>query len=336
MSFANKPYLQPLRNEPIHVQYLNVAESALLFKSNTNLSSSHDFNTLKNFDTPSEYNRSISTATENDGLNIENSYFQLSKSSRSEFNNSSNSSKFNNTETLTTTTTLVNLTNKEHDYNGSVFNSSTKSTSQSSSKGSARRKMPSKINLLSNHQARMRKLEKLMNKNIILTPIAIIFSIIIAIILFISIFTDYYEYSYYDINALNRKILNENNSTLNDIEQKFLNISNKTSSSFSSFIIHHNKSSSEIEASDIVNLFFKLPNSDNETHHVDNKTYIFYKLLSSNLTGDLGNNEFYILTRIKISFFDNVVIIKNYYIYTTYSGLWQTCNFLSGKLYFYL
>ena len=382
MSFLGKPLLHATRNDSLQVKYLNVNESTLLFNS----SHSNDLNTLKSFDTPSEFNRSISSANDNDG-HQENIYFQISKFSHSNLNNSVGSTKYyerlhmskntdnnelSNADSLNKLNSSDCLQNHEHE---SIFNFSSRSFSNNSTK----RKMPLKINLLSSQQTRMRKIEKLMAKNLILTPIAIIFSIIIAIILFISIFTDYYEYTYYDINQLNRIILNENNNTLNKIEKNFF-IRNETLFQNSKRMNYNESDEVYITASDIIELvdvFFqfakdlnnestdKLQNFQifNNTYDnlasilYDNVTYTFYKLASNNLTTDgstlfnefntdeklfydpnINNNiyfnnvpnEFYVLSHIKISFFNNIVV-KNYFIHTTYSGLWQTCNFLSGK-----
>ena len=374
--FLKTQYLK----EPLKVQYLNVNESStLLFKS----SCSQDFNALKSFDSSRELNRSVSGATANDD-NQENIYFQISKYSRSDLNNSIGSKYYerlnssNNTDNnnnninmdLLNPNTLLSV----NDYNSSekqdsYYNLSAKSFSQGSSKSSTKKKVPAKINLLSNQQERMRKIEKLMAKNVILTPIALIFSIIIAITLFISIFTDYYEYSYYDINALNSRLLNENNKTLSIIEHNFI-IKNKTL--FRKQKLDNNTENVQITASEIVeivDLFFQYSKELNDSSPIlssselrifnitfdnltlnDNQTYIFYKLASNNLTQDSSKNsgehyntttnrsnlfhnnapnEFHILSSIKISFFKTSVI-KHYYIYTTYSGLWQTCNFLSG------
>jgi hypothetical protein len=249
---------------------------------------------------------------------------------------------------------------------GSYFNLSSKSFSQGSNKSSWKKKIPAKINLLSNQQERMRQIEKLMAKNVILTPIALIFSIIIAITLFISIFTDYYEYSYYDINALNSRLLRENNKTLVNIENEFI-IRNKTL--FRKQQLYNNSENVHKDAAteifELVDLVFQYSKELNDLNYKsadnrifditfdnltlnDNRTYIFYKLESNHLTendsfkhsGEIYNrskthfnnapNDFHVLSSVKLSFFKTSVI-NHYYIYTTYSGLWQTCNFLSGQ-----
>jgi hypothetical protein len=377
--FLKTQYLKT--SDPLNVKYLNVNESStLLFKS----SCSNDFHGLKSFDSSREFNKSVSGVTGNED-NHENIYFQISKYSRSDLTNSIGSKyyeRLNSSNTDNNTNNVnpnndnnLDLLNKNtllsvNDLNSSqkrssYYNLSAKSFSQGSNKSSGKKRIPAKINLLSNQQERMRQIEKLMAKNVILTPIALIFSIIIAITLFISIFTDYYEYSYYDINALNSRLLRENNKTLINIENEFI-IRNKTL--FRKQKLYNNSENVQKDAAteifELVDLVFQYSkelhdlnysSADNRIFDItfdnltlnDNRTYIFYKLESNYLnendsfkdSGETYNrskipfnnapNDFHVLSSVKLSFFKTSVI-NRYYIYTTYSGLWQTCNFLSG------
>lgn len=203
------------------------------------------------------------------------------------------------------------------------------------------------LKMIKKQKAKFIRLQKILSRNVILIPLCAIFSILSAVTIFCSSLTDYYEIITYDLNKLRRNIQIENNSTMLHI-QHYLNENNKT---IDDFLINRlkqndtNRQKRDLENKkklydDSMALGGILISHDDTAPHLKEQIVSQPDLdhLSS-LPIQLKNAYIYDLVEFsdysflfRRHFFTNdTKYIKKSIIYTTHSGIWRQCNYLSDQ-----
>ena len=217
------------------------------------------------------------------------------------------------------------------------------------------------LKLIKKQKARFLRLQKILSRNVVLIPLCAIFSVLTAISIFGATLTDHYEFITYDVNILKYQINIENNNslaqinaitnlnlTLSDlfnINKKIIddlnkNLDDSNNNKKPSTNINNNQKlfsitppiktqnqDNDISPSQFSNSFLRKPPKTTRLptpFNLEHLQYIqFYELNEE-------SKDYFIVTRRNFYSSDNSSIRTNI-IYETYSGVWRTCNYLSGK-----
>jgi hypothetical protein len=227
--------------------------------------------------------------------------------------------------------------------------------------------MNTNLKLMRKQKLRFIRLQKILSRNIILIPLCVIFSIISAATIFSSTLTDYYEIFTYDEDKLRHNIELENNSTLLHIQQ-YLHDVNKSIDLFLkpkrthngnllSYSLHSNDSNTKLTNFMLVKRDLdhrKKLYEDNILGGIlidpENDLSIQAEEISASLIPSatlhyqslpdqlkkayvyelIRHSDYLMLYRRNFFVRDNLYMKKNA-IFTTHSGMWRQCNYLSEK-----
>lgn len=220
------------------------------------------------------------------------------------------------------------------------------------------------LKLIKKQKARFLRLQKILSRNVVLIPLCAIFSVLTAISIFGATLTDHYEFITYDVNSLKHQINIENNNSLAQINaitnlnltlSDAININKKLIDDLNKNLDDSNNNNNNKKPNTNINnnqkLFSITPpaktqNQDNDISsnqfsnsflrkppkttrlpihfNLERLQYIhFYELNEE-------SKDYFIVTRRNFYSSDNSSLRTNI-IYETYSGVWRTCNYLSGK-----
>jgi hypothetical protein len=196
------------------------------------------------------------------------------------------------------------------------------------------------IKLLKKQKSRLLHLQKILSRNVFLIPLCAAFSILSAVTIFGSTLTDHYESMNYDMVQLTNLIQIKNNNSLSRINRIF----NRSFKTVQEVFEQKNKLLKQIvdeqsrlvsaqifqttpvsSSSNQINQFAITPSTHQNVittaSQSDNVIYV-YDLVNL-------NHDCEVLTRLSISS-KNITENVNY-IHETFSGIWRTCNHLSGN-----
>ena len=227
--------------------------------------------------------------------------------------------------------------------------------------------MNTNLKLMRKQKLRFIRLQRILSRNIILIPLCAIFTVISAATIFSSTLTDSYEIFTYDENKLRHNIELENNATLLQIQQYlhgvnksidiFLQPRRTRNGNLLSFSFHSNDSNTKLMSFvrakrdlDHRKKLYDDPILGNIQISPENELSIqaedlppppiplavqHYQSLPNELKKAFmyeltAHSDYLMLYRRNYFVRDNVYMKKNA-IFTTHSGMWRQCNYLSEK-----
>lgn len=198
--------------------------------------------------------------------------------------------------------------------------------------------MAQNLKLMKKQKTRLARLQKILSRNVILIPLCAVFTILSVVTLLISTSTDYYQYVSYDFDILMTNIESENNISYERIAALSANKSMKnvvtTVRNTSAAIIRRSKKQVSKKTFNFLGIGLQsvidkqMPDGVGDSRAQDrgdgqlsNDIYVF-KL-------EKFDDDLFFLFR--TNYFKNTST-KMYPIYSGHSGVWRTCNYLSGWL----
>lgn len=201
------------------------------------------------------------------------------------------------------------------------------------------------LKLIKRQKAKFLRLQRILSRNQFIIPMCVLFTIASSLATYGSTLTDFYEFSSFNVSLVEQKIVQANedslallnsitlivNFTLDDVMSRnksklfveivnpFDNITNTpnlvSSSSFSISSTQSN-SSSHPKKVPLLNIF-------KERH----QEISFYELITPN-----SADEYFTVNKFDYLASDNS-IVKTNILWTTHSGIWRVCNYLSSKIF---
>lgn len=196
--------------------------------------------------------------------------------------------------------------------------------------------MAQNLKLMKKQKTRLARLQKILSRNVILIPLCAMFTILSVATLLISTSTDYYQYVSYDYDILMNNIESENNISYERIAALSVDNSIKnvvtTVRNTSTVVARRSKKQVPKKAFDFLGIGLQSvidqqkPIGDNRAQdrgdgQLSNDIYVF----------ELKKFDDDLFFLFRTNYFKNTST-KMYPIYKGHSGVWRTCNYLSGQL----
>lgn len=193
--------------------------------------------------------------------------------------------------------------------------------------------MAQNLKLIKKQKTRLARLQKILSRNVILIPLCAIFTFLLVATLLAATSTDYYQYVSYDYDILMAHIESENNISYEKIayrKSQMTNVLTKIQNNSTAIV----KRSKKQVSKKTFFLGFGLQ-SVIDQQNTDRKSY---HLAQDGGNGHL-NDDIYVFELKKFDDDLSLLFRTNYFknsstkmypIYSGHSGVWRTCNYMSG------